>query len=116
WEAAAVAHFPQFAPRADNFGVSFYRWLLYFSPYSRIFEFIGGCLTCQLFLLARLEPAWRERLRPALLGPLAIVVMTGLWGAFFYNGIHNPWLSVGTRSFGAFLVGLHMDFLLAPSC
>src|SRR5207245_3494488 len=36
WEAVGLAYFPQFAARDVDFGESFYRWLLYFSPYARI--------------------------------------------------------------------------------
>src|SRR5262249_51178595 len=86
WEAAGLALFPQFASFRHNFGDSFYRWFLYFSPYSRMFEFVGGCLTAQAFLLARVGPSLRTSFRPGLLVWPAIAVMLGLWGAFFYTG------------------------------
>src|SRR5262249_35777948 len=46
----------QFGPLADwysNNQDSFLRWLLYFSPYSRILEFLAGCFVGHLFLLCR---------------------------------------------------------------
>jgi peptidoglycan/LPS O-acetylase OafA/YrhL len=116
WEALGIAYFPQFAAREVNFGESFYRWLLYFSPYARIFEFTGGCLTAQAFLLVRRNPVLRSRFHAAILVWLAIAAMLGLWAAFFYYGTHNPWLAVGNSSLAAFLVSLHMNFLLAPPC
>ena len=116
WEGACLVYFPQFAAHAVDFNDSFYRWLLYFSPYARIFEFIGGCLTAQAFLLVRRNSELRRKFPAGIIGWLAIAAMLGLWAAMFYYGMHNPWLSVGNVSFPAFLVSLHMNFLLAPSC
>jgi peptidoglycan/LPS O-acetylase OafA/YrhL len=116
WEAVGLAYFPQFAARDVDFAESFYRWLLYFSPYARIFEFIGGCLTAQAFLLVRRNPVLRGKFHTGILVWLAIAALLGLWAAFFYYGTHNPWLAVGNSSFAAFLVSLHMNFLLAPPC
>ena len=39
-----------------------------------------------------------------------------LFVAFRYLGEHNPWLSPGNYSFGAYLVNLHMNFLFAAPC
>ncbi len=36
--------------RGDPGQDSLFRWLLYFSPYSRILEFIAGCLAAQLYI------------------------------------------------------------------
>jgi peptidoglycan/LPS O-acetylase OafA/YrhL len=52
-DAWAVGHYGPIAGMADGYQDSFVRWLLYFSPYLRIGEFILGCLTAQLFLLLR---------------------------------------------------------------
>jgi peptidoglycan/LPS O-acetylase OafA/YrhL len=116
WEVVGLSYFPQFFRYSENFGESFYRWLLYFSPYVRILEFIGGCLTAQAFLLIRHNSALRAGFRTGVLAWSAIVTMLALWATFFYNGMHNPWLAVGNTSVAAFLVSLHMNFLLAPSC
>jgi peptidoglycan/LPS O-acetylase OafA/YrhL len=116
WANAGRALFPIFTAYEDNFGESFYRWLLYFSPYARIFEFIGGCLTAQAFLLARGDARLRARLRTGAMAWIAIAAMFGLWGIFFYNGMRNPWLAPGNTSLAAFIVSLHMNFLLAPTC
>jgi peptidoglycan/LPS O-acetylase OafA/YrhL len=116
WEAVGIALFPQFASYTSNFGESFYRWLLYFSPYSRVLEFIGGVLTAQAFLLVRSKPVLRAKFPDGVMVSVAVVVLLGLWAAFFYNGMRNPWLTAGNTSFTAFLVSLHMNFLLAPAC
>jgi peptidoglycan/LPS O-acetylase OafA/YrhL len=42
-------------PVADisNSQDSIYRWIFYFSPYTRILEFIAGCLTAHVYMLSR---------------------------------------------------------------
>lgn len=52
----AVAHFGKIADWKTNNQDSFVRWLLYFSPYVRIGEFILGCLTAQLYLVLADSP------------------------------------------------------------
>jgi peptidoglycan/LPS O-acetylase OafA/YrhL len=46
----AVAHFGPVAGMQDHFQDSFVRWLLYFSPYLRVGEFVLGALIAQLYL------------------------------------------------------------------
>jgi len=58
---------------------SFDRWLFYFSPYSRIFEFILGCLTAQLFLMASERPASAKEER---LGRHVLIAALVLLAAF----------------------------------
>jgi peptidoglycan/LPS O-acetylase OafA/YrhL len=115
WEAAVLGRFPQFIGRTTEFGDSFYRWLLYVSPYSRIFEFIGGCLTCQLYRLARGDGV-ALRVPAGAIAWLSLAVATVLFVLFRYFGGANPWLAVGNHSIAAFLVSLHMNFLFAPAC
>jgi len=115
WEAAVLRQFPQFLARTTDFNDSFYRWLLYVSPYSRIFEFIGGCLTCQLYRLAR-EERVELRVSAGVIAWLAIVAASILFVLFRHFGGTNPWLAADNRSFAAFLVSLHMNFLFAPAC
>lgn len=35
---------------------TFFRWVIYFSPYSRVFEFIAGCLSAQFFMTLSNKP------------------------------------------------------------
>jgi peptidoglycan/LPS O-acetylase OafA/YrhL len=116
WEASVIGHYPQFLSRAVDFNASFYRWLLYVSPYARIFEFIGGCLTCQLFLLMRARPGGLDRVHAGRIAWIAIAAMVALYIPFRILGEHSPWLAIGNHSFGAFFVSLHMNFLFAPAC
>jgi peptidoglycan/LPS O-acetylase OafA/YrhL len=116
WEGYFLARFPQFTSRTTNFDASFYRWLLYGSPYCRIFEFVGGCLTCQFFLLTRGKRSLLDRVHPGTIAWLGIVVMVVLFILFRYYGEYNPWLALGNHSIPGYLVSLHMNFLFAPAC
>jgi peptidoglycan/LPS O-acetylase OafA/YrhL len=116
WEPAGLWAFPGYAPRVEDFNGSFYRWLLYLSPYCRLPEFIGGVLTCQLYRLSRQQRTVFDRARPALLGLAAIVVMAMLYAQFRYFGEHDPWYAVNHFTYGAFIVNLHQNFLFAPCC
>jgi peptidoglycan/LPS O-acetylase OafA/YrhL len=80
---------------------SFFRWLIYFSPYSRILEFLLGCLVASLYLNRR------ETVEtPGLwLTSLAALLIASSYFAFF--GLDRfPWF----HSLGI----LHMSFGLAP--
>jgi peptidoglycan/LPS O-acetylase OafA/YrhL len=115
WENWLLAHVSGFTSRTSSFDNSLYRWLLYTSPYGRIFEFIGGCLTCQLYLLLRERPAAR-RWPAGLLGWLACLSMAALVAVFWWAGPREPWLAADNSRPLSFFVSLHMNFLLAPCC
>jgi peptidoglycan/LPS O-acetylase OafA/YrhL len=59
-----VAQFGPIAGRAHGFQDSFVRWLLYFAPYSRLPEFILGCLVAVLYRQAakRAPSAFEQRI------------------------------------------------------
>jgi peptidoglycan/LPS O-acetylase OafA/YrhL len=115
WEGFALQRLSGFSPRTTDFNNSLYRWFLYFSPYCRIFEFVGGCLTCQLFLLLRDDRSlrWFRVGWPAWLAVLLIAVTVAI-----YDHVAGtwPWLAINNRSLPSFFVSLHMNFLLAPAC
>jgi peptidoglycan/LPS O-acetylase OafA/YrhL len=73
-------------------------------------------LTCQLFLLSRRQRSILDRVPPALLGSVAIVVLMILFAQFRYFGEHDPWYSTAHFTYGAFIVNLHQNFLFAPCC
>jgi peptidoglycan/LPS O-acetylase OafA/YrhL len=52
----AVAKFGPIADVGTHDQDSFFRWLVYFSPYSRISEFILGCLTASAYMRLRTLP------------------------------------------------------------
>jgi peptidoglycan/LPS O-acetylase OafA/YrhL len=65
----------------DNFEHSFYYWLFYFSPYTRIFEFLMGCLTAHAFILVRQRKVIlfeRRGANVALGAALTVLVLYGL--------------------------------------
>ena len=116
WEPAALWARPDFISRVDDYNQSFYRWVLYDSPYCRLPEFIGGVLTCQLFRLSRRQRSGLDRVSSAALGIIGIVVMAVLYAQFRYFGENDPWKAVDHFTYGAFIVNLHQNFLFAPCC
>jgi peptidoglycan/LPS O-acetylase OafA/YrhL len=64
----AASRFGSIASATDAYQDSFIRWLMTFSPYLRIGEFIMGCLAAQLFLqLQSKKPTHREQLAGGIL-------------------------------------------------
>jgi peptidoglycan/LPS O-acetylase OafA/YrhL len=59
----AQQHIDNFQPNEGNPDNSFSRWLFYYSPYARIWEFIIGCLAAQLFLILRRRDVTRGESR-----------------------------------------------------
>lgn len=115
WEPFLVALQPGLLPRLPDFANSLYRWVLYISPYFQLLLFIGGCLACQLFMLLRRQPDAGKRFRAPLMAWAGGVGLILTWSAFCYAGQFN-WLGTGVFSPLAFLVVLHLNFLLAPFC
>jgi len=113
WEPMMLSLYPKWFARTQDFSNSFYRWFLYFSPYSRIFEFIGGCLTCQLFLLARRQPPL-PRVVPEALAWIAVAAIVAILA--FVSIAGGDWVAAGNYAWPAFVTSLHMNFLLAPMC
>lgn len=115
WEAFALSQFPHFVSARDDQGNSFVEWFIYISPYVRLFEFIGGCLTCQMFLLIRRNSISVGRTANEALCWLGIawilVLMACLYVSWFAEADFQ-W----TERFLRFVNFLHKNFLLAPGC
>jgi peptidoglycan/LPS O-acetylase OafA/YrhL len=98
-----------YGPIAGDIQHSYFRWLIYFSPYSRIMEFVLGCLTASMFMKLRLRvPDASEQTRGLflLIGALAgtailYVIMFGLPA--------HPLLG-----WAQFVREFHMSFGMAP--
>lgn len=116
WEPAMLRGHPEFISRLDDYNHSFYRWLLYESPYCRLPEFIGGVLTCQLFRLSRRQRGGLDAVSPAVLGIAGVAAMAVLYAQFRYFGENDPWKAADHFTYGAFIVNLHQNFLFAPCC
>jgi peptidoglycan/LPS O-acetylase OafA/YrhL len=91
----------------DHFSDSFFRWLFYFSPYLRVFEFLMGCLTAQIFTLHLDRPVTRTERALADAALVAAFLVLGLCGAcylgFFAYGQLGPYVQF-----------LSLNFLCAP--
>jgi peptidoglycan/LPS O-acetylase OafA/YrhL len=100
----ARAHVNHFIAAEENADNSFYRWLFYYSPYVRIWEFVLGCLTAQLFLLmqgravSKAEKTWAG----AALG-LALLVLLAcgiVQGGHFLRGFAHGLFHMLVGNFG----------------
>jgi hypothetical protein len=104
-DAWGVAHYGAVAGLASGMQDSFYRWLVYFSPYSRVGEFILGCLVAQLNLVLRDVPmSGRERR----LGGVAMALA-------FLTVLAILYLTYSTVNRSHVLSSLQFCFGLAPS-
>jgi peptidoglycan/LPS O-acetylase OafA/YrhL len=99
----------KFGPQAASGQDSFFRWLIYFAPYTRVSEFILGCLTAAVYKQMQVGPvsASAHRIGLVLIGVGAIWTF-GLYFVIFgfsvhYHPVWMPALSV-----------LHMCYGLAP--
>ena len=72
-DAWAAAHFGPVAVSKPSVQDSLFRWMLYFSPYSRIGEFGLGCFTAHLFALMRSRPIGDLEAKIANLAVYAVV-------------------------------------------
>ena len=102
-KVAAVAHF---GPIGAHFNQGLLFWLVYMSPYSRIFEFLLGCLCAVLYLQVKDKPITRANERAALRLMIAAIVATLLlvWvlyvlPAFPLADPHLPYLANMRRVF-----------------
>jgi peptidoglycan/LPS O-acetylase OafA/YrhL len=122
WAAAALAIVASWimvtlilnAAPLTNFGVatfgpiaaipqdSFYRWLIYFSPYTRLFEFLLGCLCAAIYLKLPASPSRAEARLGWRLTTGALLAIAVLQCLMFGSTSNSLWIGV-TR-------GLHMNF------
>jgi peptidoglycan/LPS O-acetylase OafA/YrhL len=111
WQAWVLARHPDYISTDVDMDNSFYRWLVYLSPYFHIPEFLAGCLTCQIYLLIRRSGA------PLRTAAGEIFAWTGV--AWLLAGLV---LLVAQWDFGErgqfldYVVFLHKNFLMAPGC
>jgi hypothetical protein len=102
--AWAVDRYGPIADLSHGFQDSFYRWLLYFSPYLRLGEFLLGCLIAQLYLVLLNRSVNTLELR---LGMAALAVALASVPALTYL-MYSPNGWVALRK-------LNLNFGLAPS-
>jgi len=104
-DAWAANRYGSIAGLANGNQDSYFRWLMYFSPYLRIGEFILGCIVAQLYIVLQgKDPSGPERFIGQLLlalGILSVPVLT-----YMMYSDHGRVLAVQR---------LNMNFGLAPS-
>jgi peptidoglycan/LPS O-acetylase OafA/YrhL len=98
-EAYGVARFGEIA---SNIQDGYFRWLAYFSPYVRVFEFALGCLTSALVRLLA-PPTEREQVFGSCL------LIGGIAGAAALQ-----WVMFSMPGTSGLVVALHQNFGFAP--
>ena len=95
------SHFGPIAGITHGEQDSFFRWLLYFSPYSRISEFLIGCLVAALYRGLLENPLSLREWRAGRTIPyLALALAVGLNIIMFLPSYPFPFLSFLQRNFG----------------
>jgi peptidoglycan/LPS O-acetylase OafA/YrhL len=91
-----------------NFEHSYYRWLFYFSPYTRVFEFFMGCLTAHACIALRSRPISSYEQQAA--NFILILALAGLvlFGAIYLHAIHQEAINL-------YVQHLARNFLCAPT-
>jgi len=90
-----------FGHAASGFQDSFYRWLMYFSPYTRVFEFLLGCFVAAIFEKLDAPTDAEERLGVWL--TFAALAAVALIHVLFFARASEPSSLVNWRH-------LHMNF------
>jgi len=97
------SHFGPVATLAHGDQDSFFRWLVYFSPYARAPEFLLGCMVAAFYrTLEQRQPSTREQIVGRHLPYLALMIALGVYLIMFFPSHPLP-----------FLTFLHMNFGLA---
>jgi peptidoglycan/LPS O-acetylase OafA/YrhL len=106
--AAAISIYglEAFGPVGASLQDGVYRWLMYFSPYVRLFEFLLGCLCASIFVRLEIRPSPAEERRGVWLTAGAVLAVAALHWLMFGVESNAPWHRV--------LQGLHMNFGFAP--
>jgi peptidoglycan/LPS O-acetylase OafA/YrhL len=103
--AWAVAHFGSVADFAEHQQDSFVRWLLYFSPYLRLGEFVLGSLVAQLYVQLRKQKISTQE--NALGAAAFVAAAASVVGITYVEYSVNVGITV--------LREMNMNFALAPS-
>jgi len=98
----ALAHYGEIAAIGSHWQDSYFRWLIYFSPYSRLAEFVLGCLTASAYMSLRDVKASAREERLGLLALLLALAGTIALHSAMFGPLH-------------FLTTYHMSFGFAPT-
>jgi peptidoglycan/LPS O-acetylase OafA/YrhL len=95
------SHFGPVASIAHGEQDSFFRWLLYFSPYSRVPEFLIGCLMAALYRTLQENPPSLGEWRIGRMFPyISLAFIIGINIIMFLPSHPFPYLSFLQRNFG----------------
>jgi len=114
----AVRHYGPIAGAQEHFQTSFVRWLLYFSPYVRLGEFLLGTLVAQLYInLERRSVSDRENLVGTVVFFAAVISVAVIT---YLNYIAIAYLTSGPNaaanmSCTNIVCKMNMNFALAPT-
>jgi peptidoglycan/LPS O-acetylase OafA/YrhL len=99
-DAWATSYFGQIANAQGGNQDSFVRWLLYFSPYLRIGEFVLGCITAQLYMvLDGNDVTRRERLLSSAALAIAAFSVPAILFLMYQPG-GTSWIRALNNNFG----------------
>lgn len=104
--AIGVTWFGPLADFHDHLWDSFVNWLVYFSPYSRITEFLLGCLTASIFV------QMRERRVTRFEHWVGMAAMLGALAAAIF--LQTAWIKIAGGRFGDTVWALKACFGFAP--
>jgi peptidoglycan/LPS O-acetylase OafA/YrhL len=111
WLAFVLARHPEYISTDVDMDNSFYRWLVYLSPYFHIPEFLAGILSCQIYLLIRRSGATLRA------GIGEILAWSGVaWMLVALVLLVAQWDFGERGQFLDYVVFLHKNFLMAPGC
>jgi peptidoglycan/LPS O-acetylase OafA/YrhL len=99
---------PDFIDADGDFQHSYYRWLFYFSPYARVFEFFLGCLAAHASVLIQSRKISLHELRFANLGLIVSLASLASAGALYLGAGGLPAVNLYVRH-------LALNFLCAPA-
>ncbi len=95
----AVIHFGATQPK--NPWGSFSTWIIYFSPYCRIFEFALGCLFARIYVQVKTQAVSHKESRAGLIVPLLAICPIIVFNYLISHGsVHSQTLSVFHYSCG----------------
>jgi len=92
----------------EQFQDSFYRWLFYFSPYSRLAEFLMGCLASHVYVWSSSRPVTEGGRRRANIVLALMLSLLILFGAFYIDLLRAPLVN-------EYVKHLALNFLCAPA-
>jgi peptidoglycan/LPS O-acetylase OafA/YrhL len=111
WLAFVLARHPEYISTDVDMDNSFYRWLVYLSPYFHIPEFLAGALTCQIYLLIRRSGTTLQTRTGEILAWAGVA-----WMLTSLALLVAQWDFGERGQFLDYVVFLHKNFLMAPGC